>query len=115
MRDGREGFEKALIERYNRGDLRLLEHDFRNPDGVGVTRPPPRKRARIGAEPLKQRAANGSVIQAQLPCPCGRRLSPPAAKFGWSLCRHFIYWMENSAVRTAETLPIWSRPLISNR
>ncbi len=35
-------------------DLRLLEHDFRHPDGVGIARAPPREVAGIGGEPRKQ-------------------------------------------------------------
>lgn len=34
--------------------LRLLEHDFRHPDGVGIARAPPREVAGVGGEPVEQ-------------------------------------------------------------
>ena len=34
--------------------LRLLEHDFRNPDGVGIAGTSPREIAGVGGEPREQ-------------------------------------------------------------
>ena len=38
----------------NRHHLRLLEHDFGNPDAVGITRAPPREVASGGGEPFEE-------------------------------------------------------------
>jgi len=42
-------------ERNDRLHLRLLEHNFRNPDRVRIARTPPREVAGIRGEPVQQR------------------------------------------------------------
>ena len=39
----------------HRFHLRLLEHDFGNPDGVGIARAPPRQVAGVRGEPIQQK------------------------------------------------------------
>ena len=34
--DGRKTFQKALVVRNGSGDARLLQHDFREPNAVGI-------------------------------------------------------------------------------
>src|SRR5436853_400189 len=56
----REGFDvrqfphPALPVRQDGFDLRLLEHDFRDPDGIRVARTTPGKVARVFGEPFEQ-------------------------------------------------------------
>lgn len=52
--DGGQLAHPAFPIRDDGFDLRLLEHDFGNPDGVGITRAPPREVAGVGGEPVEQ-------------------------------------------------------------
>ena len=49
--DRRKVFHPTFPVRDHSLDLRLLEHDFRNPDRVGIAGAPPRKIAGIFREP----------------------------------------------------------------
>lgn len=53
--DGGQLAHPALPIRYDRFDLRLLEHDLGNPDDIGIARTPPRKVAGICRKPTEQR------------------------------------------------------------
>jgi len=51
---GRQFLQPAVPERDDRLHLRLLQHDFGDPDGVGITRAAPRQVARVRGEPVQQ-------------------------------------------------------------
>ena len=50
---GRIGFDKSMVVRDDGIDLRLLQHDFRNEDAVGVARPPPGQVAAVFVIPTE--------------------------------------------------------------
>ena len=52
--DVRQFPHPALPVRQDGFDLRLLEHDFRDPDGIRVARTTPGKVARVFGEPFEQ-------------------------------------------------------------
>jgi hypothetical protein len=52
--DGWQRAQPAFPIRDDGLHLRLLEHDFRNPDCIGVPRPAPRQVAGMGTEPRQQ-------------------------------------------------------------
>ncbi len=54
MSDGWKGFEKSLVIRNDGGHLGLLEHDLRNPDGIGVFGFPPGEVPGVFFKPPKQ-------------------------------------------------------------
>ena len=53
--DRRECLHPASPVRQDGFDLRLLEHDLGNPDGVGVTRAAPGEIAGVGGKPVQQK------------------------------------------------------------
>jgi len=53
-REGRESSKPVLIIRQHSYDLRLLQHDFRNEDGVGIAGPPPGKVAAMAVIPFHE-------------------------------------------------------------
>ncbi len=55
--DRRQGLRESLEVRNDRGDLRLLEHDFAQPDVVGVASAPPGEVAGVTGVPGEQTAA----------------------------------------------------------
>ena len=52
--DGGQLAHPAFPIRDDSFHLRLLQHDFRNPDGVGIACVPPREIAGVGGEPVEQ-------------------------------------------------------------
>jgi hypothetical protein len=54
MAEGRKGFQKLLIVRDDGGHLGLLEHDLRNPDGIGVPGFSPGEIPGVLLKPLKE-------------------------------------------------------------
>ena len=75
--DGGEGGEEGLVFVEDGGDAGLLEHDFRDPDGVGVAGGAPGEVAAVEVEPGEERlteerevgwggegAAHGSIVDA---------------------------------------------------
>ena len=55
--DIRKSRHETVIKREHGSDSRLLQHDFRNPNGVGVKRPTPRKIALFRCIPTQQGAS----------------------------------------------------------
>src|SRR5687767_5299218 len=45
---------EACVRVYDRGNARLLQHNFRDPDAVGVARSTPWQIALIGLEPMEK-------------------------------------------------------------
>ena len=54
---GGKPLKKSLVAIYNHGDTGLLEHDFGDPDGVGIGVAPPRQIPPIARIPLQQLVA----------------------------------------------------------
>src|SRR5580658_6753010 len=76
----------ALVIGNDRFDLSLLEHDFGNPDGVGVTRPPPGQVPRVLVKPADQNpgeATHGAGTLSPKPPGTQKHLFP--ARSGLSL------------------------------
>jgi len=59
--NGREFLHPAFPIRNHGFDLGLLEHDFGNPDGVGIARVPPRQVAGVPGKPIQQKP--GKLLQ----------------------------------------------------
>ena len=57
--DGGKSGEETLVVGEDGGDAGLLEHDFRNPDAVGVAGGAPGESALVGVEPGEKTAAKG--------------------------------------------------------
>jgi len=57
-----EAFQETLVVGNDHGDARLLEHDFRDPDAIGITRPAPRQRPAGALVPLPEAVANGALV-----------------------------------------------------
>ena len=53
-RNRRQFAQPAVPKRDDRLHLRLLQHDFAHPDGVGIARAAPRQVARVRGEPVQQ-------------------------------------------------------------
>jgi len=49
--NGGKSGEETLVVGEDGGDAGLLEHDFRNPDAIGIAGGPPGERALVGMEP----------------------------------------------------------------
>jgi len=54
----REGLQKSLVIGDNRCHLGLLEHDLRNPDGIGIAGFSPGEISAVLFKPMKQTPLN---------------------------------------------------------
>ena len=54
--DGGKSFQEAMVVRQDGGDARLLQHDFCDPDAIGVAARAPGEIALVRAEPSEQAA-----------------------------------------------------------
>ena len=69
--DRRPALQPRLPARQHPRDLGLLQHDFRNQDGIRITRPPPREVASVFPIPGQHQLSH--LAQATLASPlCGR-------------------------------------------
>src|ERR1700719_791760 len=59
-REIREALQPFIIKRTDGADLRLLEHDFRDEDGVGILGFAPRQIAAVLGIPAEKAAAEGA-------------------------------------------------------
>ena len=57
----RERTQESFVIRYYGGDARLLEHDFRDPDGVGIARTAPWEVAAVAIVPARECRAYGPM------------------------------------------------------
>ena len=55
--EGGESLKKLLVALNDHGHTRLLQHDLRNPDGIGITAAPPGQVALVALIPLQQPGA----------------------------------------------------------
>jgi hypothetical protein len=54
MADGWKRFQELLVVRNDSGHLGLLEHDLRDPDGIGITGSSPGEVSAVLLKPIKQ-------------------------------------------------------------
>jgi hypothetical protein len=64
--DSGETFHPARVVVENSSDARLLQHDLRDPNGVGVAGSPPRQIALVLREPFEEHRGNGGRVGEEI-------------------------------------------------